>query len=176
MAVHACVLRSVRLFVTPWTIAYQAPLSISSLKKQAFPNRMIGIIPSDYLDLIFLISLPSDYLDLILLISLRLYDNFSLGFPDTRFKAVHWLSQDWGAFSHCSLQSPRGPSERHLLHGFSITPSTQVHASCPDLLLPHMCQAWDSSPASPRPGIHPRGKGGESTVDEESQAWSLFFQ
>ena len=136
------------------------------IKKQAFPNTIIGII-------------PSDYLDLILLISLRVYDNFSLGFPDTRLKAAHWLSQDWGAFSHCSLQSPRGPSESHLLHGFSITPSTQVHTSCPDLLLPHMCQAWDSGPASPRPGIHPHGKGGverESTMGEESQSWSLFYQ
>ena len=74
---------SVRLFVTPWTIAYQAPLSISSFKTQAFPKRIIGIKLSDYLD-------P------ILLVSLRVYDNFSIGFPDTRFKAVHWGSH-WGS-------------------------------------------------------------------------------
>ena len=78
--------------MTPWTIAYQAPLSISSFKTQAFPKRIMGSKPSDYLDPILLVSLPSDYLDPILLVSLRVYDNFSIGFPDTRFKAVHWGS------------------------------------------------------------------------------------
>ena len=166
MAVHVCEISHVRL-CDP--LDYSLPGSsvhfiIKKKKKQALPKRIIGIIPSDYLDLIFLISL-------------RVYDNFSLGFPDTRFKSVHWLSQDRGTFSHCSLQSPRGSSVRHLLYGFNITPSTQVHTSCPDLLLHHMCQAWDSGPASPRPGIHPCGKGGverESTTGEDSRSCLLY--
>ena len=66
-------------------------------KRQAFPKRIIAnLIPTDYLDLIFLISL-------------RACDNFIPGCPAIRFRSVHWLSQVCGTLSHCSLQNLKHP-------------------------------------------------------------------
>ena len=114
-------------------------------KRQAFSKRMIGSL------------ILTDYLDLIFLISLRDCDNFSPGCPDTRFKSVHWLSQNWGTLCHCSLQSRRGPSARHLLHGFNVTPSTQVHPDLPRPAAPPHVLGLEFWPHQAQ-GLEPCGK------------------
>ena len=112
----------VRLFVTPWTAAHQASLSIINSQSPPKPMSIESVMPSNHLILCHPLLLPSIFPSIrvfsnesALLISWPKYWSFSIS-PSNEYSGLISFRIDW--FDPLAVQ---GTSKNLLLYGPALT-------------------------------------------------------
>ena len=136
VCVHLCVLSCVQLYVTPWTMARQEPLSMEFSRKEywsGLPFPSPGDLPNPGIKPVSLAS-PA--------LAGRFFTTVHLESTEQRLSSVQLLSRvrlfvtPWAAADQASLSITNSRSLRKLMSVQSVIPSNHLILCCPLLLLP----------------------------------------
>ena len=140
-------LSCVRLFVTPWTTAHQASLSITNCQSPPKPMSVVSVMPSNHLILCHpLLLLPSIFPNIKVFSNesafrIRCPKDWSFSFsisPSSEHPGLNSFRMDWDWLDLLVVQG----TLKNLLQHYSSKASILEHSALFKVQLSHLCDYW----------------------------------